>query len=123
MNFSRKIMRAKEQAEKKRKEQEAKARERANNTPFVWAVMVYRCADCGYELPMYLENTLERHNGDNHKPVPFAIQCPECGGFRMYDDISKYQKLTEERPLKKGESYFHDSYKFDCGIPIYGFRG
>lgn len=120
MKFSRKIMRAREQAENKRQEQEAKAREKEKGKPFVWvwAVMIYRCADCGFEIPMYLESTLERHNGENHKPVPFAMKCPECGGFHCYDDVSRFRPLPEERPLREGESYFKDTYKHDCGIPV-----
>lgn len=117
MGFARKLKRNKHKAAKKKAE--AAARAKANGDPIVWAVMFYRCADCGYELPMYLENTLERHNGENHKPVPFAIECPECGGFHMYDDIARYQKLPEERPLRKGESYFKDDPKYDCGMPVY----
>ena len=109
-------MRAKSRYEKKRHEQEAGERE--NEKVLVWAVMIYRCADCGFEIPMYLENTLERHNGNDHKPVPFGMVCPECGGYHCYDDVSKFRILTVERPLREGESYFKDSHKYDCGIPI-----
>ena len=116
MKFSRKIMRAKEQYEEKRRKQEAKARER--HIPIVWAVMIYKCADCGFEIPMYLEDTLERHNGENHKPVPYGMQCPECGGYHCYDDIPRFRKLPGVRPLQNGESYFKDDPRHDCGIPV-----
>lgn len=66
---------------------------------------------------LYLENTLERHNGDRHKPVPFAIRCPKCGGFNCCD-MSFLRKLPEERPLKSGENYFKDYKSSDCGIPV-----
>ena len=117
MKFSRKIMRAKERADKKVQEQEIRSR-RQHWPTLVWAVMIYKCADCGYEIPMYLEHTLERHNGDAHKPVPFGMVCPECGGFHCYDDIPRFRELPGVRQLREGESYFKDDPNHDCGIPI-----
>ena len=86
--------------------------------PMVWAKMVYKCDDCGYEETMYLENTLERHNGENHKPVPFGIICRSCGGFHCYDR-SGLIPLPFERPLEEYESYFKDDKKYDCGKPVH----
>lgn len=108
MKFSRKIMRAKERAEQRNRKE----------NPLVWALMVYKCSDCDYTVTMYLENTLERNNGDKHKPVPFAIRCPKCGGFHCYDNISMFRELPEERPLEPDESYFKDDPKYDCGVPV-----
>ena len=93
-------------------------RARRQNATVVWAVMIYRCADCGFEIPMYLEHTLGRHNGDAHKPVPFGMICPECGGYHCYDDVRQFRALPYERPLREGESYFKDDPKHDCGIPV-----
>ena len=53
-------------------------RAKKKGTPIVWAKMIYICEDCGNRKEMFLENTLERHNGENHKPVPFGIRCPYC---------------------------------------------
>ena len=83
----------------------------------VWAYMIYQCEDCGWMTPIYLENTLERHNGNKHKPVPFAIRCRKCVGFHCYDR-SLVKKLPEERPLKPKENYFRDDKNSDCGIPV-----
>ena len=110
MSFKRKVKRVKERNKNKRK---------LNDNPMVWAVMTYRCKDCGAERLMYLENTLERHNGENHKPVPFGIRCPKCGGFHCYDDLLLFRELPKERPLRSHESYFKDDPKFDCGVPVY----
>ena len=87
-------------------------------TPIVWAKMIYICEDCGNRKEMFLENTLERHNGEKHKPVPFGIRCPYCGGFHCYDR-SGLIPLPAERPLEEYESYFKDSKKYDCGKPVY----
>ena len=86
-------------------------------TIMVWAYMMYRCKDCGWMGYLYLENTLERHNGDQHKPVPFAIRCPKCGGFHCYD-VSFLKELPKERPLKPEENYFKDNKSYNCGCPI-----
>ncbi len=47
--------------------------------------MVYGCNECGQGFKMYLEVGLEVvGDGANHKPVPFAIQCPFCNGFHYF---------------------------------------
>lgn len=83
--------------------------------PIVWAKMIYICDDCGARFDMYLENTLERHNGDKHKPVPFGIRCRKCGGFHCFDR-SGLILLPEERKVNFGEWFFGDKRKHDCGI-------
>lgn len=88
--------------------------------PMVWAKMIYVCDDCGSQFEIFIESTLERHNGEKHKPVPFMIQCPICKGFHCYDR-SFLIELPEERPVLTGESYFADEKKYDCGVlRIYG---
>ena len=91
---------------------------RRRGTPIVWAKMIYVCEDCKARYDMYLENTLERHNGKNHKPVPFGIRCKYCGGFHCFDR-SGLIKLHEERFLADGENYFKDDPHHDCGMPVY----
>ena len=96
---------------------EKSTRQYQKTAPIVWAYMGYLCDDCHYYVDMYLENTLERHNGENHKPVPFMIRCPQCGGFHCYDRTGLI-KLPEERPLKMNENYFKDDPNCDCGRPV-----
>jgi hypothetical protein len=83
---------------------------------YVWSYMIYGCKDCGYKTRMFLEKGLEEH-GENHKPVPFMIQCPKCHNFHCYD-ISGLIKLPAPRPLKSRENYFKNDDKHDCGVPV-----
>lgn len=84
----------------------------------VWAYMMYACKDCDWHGIIFLENTLERHNGDKHKPVPFGVICPKCKGYHCYD-VSFLRELPKERPLKARENYFKDDKHHDCGVPIW----
>ena len=101
--------------EKDKRERQLKLKK--EGAPLVWAKMIYICEDCGARYEMYLEHTLERHNGKNHKPVPFGIQCRKCGGFHCYDR-SFLIKLPEMRYLEPDECYFKDDPKCDCGKPV-----
>ena len=85
----------------------------------VHGAMVYGCKDCGKRWVMYLETGLEDHS-ENHKPVPFGITCPFCGGFHGFD-ISGYLKLpdAETADLPEGEAYFENVPDSDCGRPRY----
>ena len=84
----------------------------------VWAYMMYRCKDCDWHGIIFLENTLERHNGDKHKPVPFGVICPKCKGHHCYD-VSFLRELPEERQLKPNKNYFKDDKGHDCGVPVW----
>ena len=88
------------------------------NAHIVWAYMKYTCTDCGYSVYMYLEKGLE-HGGKQHKPVPFAITCPKCGGFHCYDSSGLIKLLSGPRPLKANEHYFKNTLKADCGVPVH----
>ena len=90
---------------------------RKDKAPLVWAKMIYVCEDCGARFTIYLENTLERQNGKDHKPVPFGIRCRKCGGFHCFDR-SFLIPLPEERYLEPHEDYFKDDKKYDCGTPV-----
>lgn len=85
----------------------------------VHGAMKYACENCGLSWWMFLEKGLEEH-GENHKPVPFTIQCPVCNGFA--NDISGICKMQadEYSVLPFGESYFKNDKSHDCGIPVYG---
>ena len=87
-------------------------------TPVVWAYMVYACEDCGNRLFMYLEEGLEQ-GGARHKPVPFAIRCPKCGGFHCYDVTGLIKLTSGPRALNTKEHYFKNTPKDDCGIPVH----
>lgn len=67
---------------------------------------------------MYLEKGIEEF-GENHKPSPFMIICPHCGGWAM--DISGIQKVPGGGyvPLPEGYSYFADLESRDCGVPVF----
>lgn len=98
-------------------------KEEIPDAPVVWAYMRYVCENCGRDWKMYLENTLERHgkNGTPHKPVPFGIRCPYCGGFHAFDRSGLME--IPLRFLRPGEDYFKDTPGCDCGKPVYCWKG
>lgn len=67
---------------------------------------------------MYLEKGIEEF-GENHKPSPFTIACPYCGGWAM--DVSGIQKVPGGGyvPLPDGYSYFANVGNRDCGVPTF----
>lgn len=67
---------------------------------------------------MYLERGIEEF-GTNHKPSPFTITCPYCGGFAM--DVSGIQKVPGGGyvPLPEGYGYFANAEGRDCGVPTF----
>lgn len=66
---------------------------------------------------MYLEKGVEEF-GANHKPSPFTITCPYCGGLAM--DMSGIQKVPGGGyvTLPDGYGYFANLEDRDCGVPI-----
>ncbi len=83
----------------------------------VHGAMKYVCEKCGLAWWMFLEKGLEEF-GENHKPVPFTISCPFCGGFA--NDVSGICKFSDGgyRELPSGEAYFANVDDHDCGIPV-----
>lgn len=67
---------------------------------------------------MYLEKGIEEF-GKNHKPSPFTITCPYCGGLAM--DVSGIQKVPGGGyvPLPDGYGYFANVEGRDCGVPTF----
>lgn len=67
---------------------------------------------------MYLEKGIEEF-GRNHKPSPFTIACPYCGGWAM--DVSGIQKVPGGGyvPLPDGYGYFANAEGRDCGVPAF----
>lgn len=51
----------------------------------VHGYMKYRCKDCKKEWKMWLEKGIEDRREykktGKHKPSPFVIKCPYCGGM------------------------------------------
>lgn len=91
--------------------------ERQTRQPLIHGRMIYRCEQCGKSWPMYLEKGVEEF-GANHKPSPFTITCPYCGGLAM--DVSGIQKVPggEYVTLPDGYGYFANLEDRDCGVPI-----
>ena len=83
----------------------------------VHGAMKYGCEKCGLTWWMFLEKGLEEF-GENHKPVPFVIGCPLCGGFAR--DISGIVKFPEGgyKKLPAGEAYFANVEGKDCGVAV-----
>lgn len=79
--------------------------------------MLYRCEGCGESWFMYLEKGIEEF-GENHKPSPFTICCPYCGGWAC--DVSGIQKVPGGRYVKLpgGYMYFANLEDRDCGVPM-----
>ena len=86
--------------------------------PLIHGRMIYRCECCGKSWPMYLEKGIEEF-GENHKPSPFTIACPYCGGWAM--DVSGIQKVPGGGyvPLPDGYGYFANVEGRDCGVPTF----
>lgn len=89
-----------------------------SNEILVHGRLVYECERCGRRWSMYLEKGIEEP-GENHKPSPFVIPCPNCKGLAK--DISGIIGFAGGGyyPLPAGESYFANKQDFDCGVPIF----
>ena len=86
------------------------------NTVLVHGKMIYSCESCKKSWPMYLEKGIEEF-GDDHKPSPFIIRCPYCGG--MARDVSGIIKNPQGYSrLPDGLHYFSNQKK----ILMAGFR-
>ncbi len=86
--------------------------------PLVHGRMIYRCENCGQSWFMYLGKGIEEF-GENHKPSPFTIFCPYCGGLAC--DVSGIQKIPGGgyMPLPDDCHYFANMEKRSCGVPLF----
>lgn len=86
--------------------------------PLVHGRMIYRCEQCGRSWTMFLEKGIEEF-GENHKPSPFTITCPYCGGWAM--DVSGILKVPGGGyvPLPEGGHYFANMEGKNCGAPVF----
>jgi len=91
--------------------------EERRTAPLIHGRMLYCCENCGQSWFMYLEKGIEEF-GENHKPSPFTIVCPYCGGWAS--DVSGIQKVPGGRYVKlPGEyMYFANLEDRDCGVPM-----
>lgn len=89
--------------------------------PLVHGRIIYRCGRCGESWPMYLEKGIEEF-GENHKPSPFLIGCPYCGGLAQ--DVSGIHKVPDGGyvPLPDGYHYFANREDHPCGVPTFTVR-
>lgn len=95
--------------------------------------MVYQCEHCKVIYVMWLEKGLADPTDDEktgkHKPVPYGIICPTCGGTAVHtlwhlgeDSLGKnyksYQKYVEQANKLIYRNFFWNDPMTDCGVPI-----
>ena len=85
----------------------------------VHGAMIYECEKCGRRWRMWLEEGLEQ-GGENHKPVPYIINC-KCGGEARHVEWNKDIHLAYLQLLPDGESYFKNDAGRNCGRPVLRF--
>lgn len=95
--------------------------------------MIYQCEDCNSIYVMWLAEGLEDPTDDaktgKHKPVPFGIVCPACGGtaFHKFLGVGKltlgqnhrsYKDYISQQNKLLYENFFWNDPDSDCGVPI-----
>lgn len=94
--------------------------------------MIYRCKECGSIYVLWLEKGLEDptndQNGGQHKPVPFGIVCPLCGGQAFHsfwdatgDTLGKNYRPYKDYTNSSGliyENFFWNDPNSPHGVPI-----
>lgn len=95
--------------------------------------MIYQCEDCNSIYVMWLTEGLEDPTDDaktgKHKPVPFEIVCPGCGGaaFHKFWGVGKptlgqnhrsYKDYISQQNKLLYENFFWNDPDSDCGVPI-----
>lgn len=106
--------RLRQMKKQKEKLRNSKYIELLKKKPMTRRAMNYRCESCGDIWLMWLQTGLEEH-GENHKPVPFCIQC-KCGGIARH--VGKDIHLTNPISIKEGMNYFANVSGKDCGQPV-----
>lgn len=114
-----------------RKEEErfCQPKEKVEVQRYVHMAFVYACPRCGEHRLMWIEKGLEEEcnpqlkekSGLPHKPTPFAIRCPVCGGF-MQHVLTPYY-LSKFRPARIGDNLFINDENIDCGHPVFDWDG
>lgn len=95
--------------------------------------MIYQCEYCNSVYVMWLAEGLEDPTDDaktgKHKPVPFGIVCPACGGtaFHKFWGVGKltlgqnhrsYKDYISQQNKLLYENFFWNDPDSDCGVPI-----
>lgn len=95
--------------------------------------MIYQCECCHNIYMMWLEKGLEDLTDDQktgrHKPVPFSIICPCCGGMTRHvlwsidsDSLGKnyrsYREYVNQPNIPVYRNFFWNDPDSDCGIPV-----
>ena len=96
---------------------------------YVHMAFVYACEKCCVRRLMWIEKGLEENcnsslkekSGLPHKPTPFIIACPECGGFMKH--VLTPICLPEFRHAKIGEDLFINDKNYECGMPCFNWSG
>lgn len=96
---------------------------------YVHMAFVYACETCYEKRLMWVEKGLEENcnpslkkkSGLPHKPTPFVITCPNCGGFMQHIATPFY--LSEFEPAKIGDNLFIIDENHDCGKPVFNWNG
>lgn len=96
---------------------------------YVHMAFAYACKICGEHRLMWIEKGLEEacnpmlkeKSGLPHKPTPFAIRCPNCGGFMQHVTTPIY--LEKFEPARIGDDLFINDENHDCGKSVFGWDG
>lgn len=96
---------------------------------YVHMAFLYACRSCCERHLMWIEKGLEEacnpmlkeKSGLPHKPTPFVIGCPICGGFMQHIATPYY--LPKFEPARIGDDLFINDENHDCGKPVFGWNG
>ena len=114
---------------RKEKERFYRPKEKVEVQRYVHMAFVYACEKCGKHSMMWIEKGLEEacnpmlkeKSGLPHKPTPFVIRCPECGGFMRHVATPCY--LEKFIPARIGDDLFINDENYDCGKSVFGWDG
>ena len=114
---------------RKEKERFYHPTEKVSVQRYVHMAFVYACECCYEKRLMWIEKGLEEmcnpslkeKSGLPHKPTPFVIECPNCGGFMQHIATPIY--LSEFTPAKIGDNLFIDDENHDCGKSVFDWNG
>lgn len=110
-----------------------KAKKALENDFNIHGYMVYQCEECNSIYVMWLAEGLEDPTDDvkngKHKPVPFGIVCPCCGGiaFHKFWGVGKltlgkhhrsYKEYVSQQNKLIYENFFWNDPEEDRGTPI-----
>lgn len=94
----------------------------SNDKRLVVRIMTYQCEQCEKTRWMYLEDGLEQPAQEHkpHKPVPFVVACPDCGGHMRHINFQEDFFFVGEQELLPWMDRFENRADHDCGVPVFG---